>query len=111
MSKRKIYSSEFKQEAIALVDSSAQSESAVARDLGIRPALLYRWRTEQKTAGPQPIKGSGTPRDEELAQLKRENARLKKERDFFRDAAAFFAKELWCATALLNVAATSTPFV
>jgi transposase len=94
MSKRKIYSPEFKNEAIALVDSSAQSASAVARDLGIRPALLYRWRTEQKAPGPQAFKGSGIPRDEELSLLKRENARLKKERDFLRDAAAFFAKEL-----------------
>lgn len=32
MSERKIYSPEFKQEAIALVDASAQSASAVAHD-------------------------------------------------------------------------------
>jgi len=35
----------------------------------------------------------GVPRDEELATLRRELARVKKERDFLRDAAAFFAKE------------------
>ena len=36
---------------------------------------------------------SGTPRDEEIARLKRELSRVKKERDFLRDAAAFFARE------------------
>jgi len=37
--------------------------------------------------------GTGTPRDEKLARLKRELARVKKERDFLREAATFFAKE------------------
>ena len=94
MTNRKNYSTEYKQEALALVDSSNQPASAVARDLGIRPALIYRWRSELKQSGATAFKGTGTPRDEELAKLKRENARLKKERDFLRDAASFFAKEL-----------------
>ncbi len=38
--------------------------------------------------------GSGVPRDEELAALRRELSRVKKEGDFLRDAGAFFAKEL-----------------
>ena len=37
--------------------------------------------------------GTGKPRDEEMARLKRELARVKKERDFLREAATFFAKE------------------
>ena len=36
--------------------------------------------------------GTGTPRDEELAQLKRELARVKTERDLLREAATLFAK-------------------
>jgi transposase len=32
-------------------------------------------------------------RDEELARLKRELGRVKRERDFLKDAAAYFAKE------------------
>jgi transposase len=36
--------------------------------------------------------GSGTPRDEGLARLKRELARVKKKRDFLRESATFFAK-------------------
>lgn len=37
--------------------------------------------------------GTGKPRYEELAQLKRELAQVKKERDFLREAATFFARE------------------
>ena len=37
--------------------------------------------------------GQGKPRDEELASLKRELARVRKERDFLKEAAAFFARE------------------
>lgn len=36
--------------------------------------------------------GTRTPRDEELAQLKRELAQVKKERDFLTEAATLFAK-------------------
>jgi transposase len=37
--------------------------------------------------------GKGVARDEEMAALKRELARVKKERDILREAATFFAKE------------------
>jgi transposase len=37
--------------------------------------------------------GQGKARDAEVAALKRELARVKKERDFLKEAAAFFAKE------------------
>jgi putative transposase len=46
--------------------------------------------TGEKVA--QAFPGPGRPKDEELAHLKRELARVKKERDFLQEAAAFFAK-------------------
>ncbi|WP_373896424.1 hypothetical protein ACCP16_12360 [Xanthomonas citri pv. malvacearum] len=49
-------------------------------------------KREAQTPGTAAFGGSGTPRDEELARLKRELARVKKERDFLREAATFFAK-------------------
>jgi transposase len=36
--------------------------------------------------------GKGRPGDEEVSQLRRELARVTKERDFLREAAAFFAR-------------------
>lgn len=47
----------------------------------------------QETDKVSAFTGSGVPRDQEMATLKRELARVKKERDFLRDAAAFFARE------------------
>jgi transposase len=40
----------------------------------------------------QAFRGHGRPRDEDLALLRRELARVTKERDFLREAAAFFAR-------------------
>jgi transposase len=37
--------------------------------------------------------GQGRSRDEELTALKRELAKVKKERDFLKEAAAYFARE------------------
>lgn len=55
--------------------------------------MLTRWVREADTVTDKAFTGSGTPRDQELARLKRELARVTKERDFLRDAAAYFAKE------------------
>jgi transposase len=48
--------------------------------------------TRGREPGQSAFAGTGTPRDEERARLKRELARVKKERDFLREAATFFAK-------------------
>lgn len=62
----------------------------MARKLGIEANLLTRWKREADAAGQQTFGGTGTPRDEQVARLKRELAREKKERDFSREAATFF---------------------
>jgi transposase len=53
---------------------------------------LSRWQREIDSQGQQAFTGSGHARDEEVAQLKREPARVKKEWDFLREAATFFAR-------------------
>jgi len=55
--------------------------------------MLGRWCKQLEAHGEKAFPGQGHARDEEMMQLKRENARLKKERDFLKEAAAFFAKE------------------
>lgn len=93
MSKRRKFSTEFKQEAVQLSHDSDVSVSQVAREIGVCPNLLNRWRRELDKEPVMAFTGSGSPRDHELAQLKRELARVKKERDFLKEAAMFFAKE------------------
>lgn len=92
MGSRRKYSQEFKQEAIELSRQAGVSVSQVARDLGIAPNMLTRWRREFAAAGAKAFRGQGVARDEELAQLRRELGRVTRERDFLKEAAAFFAK-------------------
>lgn len=92
MATRKKFSQEYKHEAVQLAQAGDQSVSQVARELGISPNILSRWCREAEAAGPKTFPGTGKPRDEEVANLKRELARVKKERDFLVEAAAFFAK-------------------
>jgi transposase len=93
MPQRRKFSKEFKQEAVQMTTGANLSIKQVATDLGIHANVLSRWCQEQQREGLQAFRGQGIPRDEELAKLKRELARVKRERDFLKDAAAFFAKD------------------
>ena len=93
MGKRRKYSAEFKREAVALADDPSVTQSQIAQELGISANMLGRWSREVKEPRTQAFGGHGKPRDEEIVRLKRELARVKKERDFLKAAAAFFAKE------------------
>jgi transposase len=89
---RRRFSAEYKREAVAMLTAAGVSVSQVAAELGIGANVLGRWRRELRHAPEQAFAGNGRPRDEELAQLRRELARVTKERDFLREAAAFFAR-------------------
>lgn len=93
MSKRKRYSPEYKHELVELVRRSTSSCRKIALEVGVAPALLTRWFREADEGGTKAFPGGGTPRDEELARTKRELARVTKERDFLKSAAAYFAKQ------------------
>jgi transposase len=82
MSKRKRYSPEYKREAVELARRSDTSARQVALDIGISPNMLTRWIRESEGGASTAFAGSGTLRDEEVARLKRDLARVTKERDF-----------------------------
>ena len=92
--KRRRYTDEFKSEAVRLTRQSGNTVAEVSRNLGISDNVLYRWVSEEREAEAQ-----GTTRQvaraeaEELVRLKRELDTVKKERDFLRSAAAYFARE------------------
>jgi transposase len=91
MAKRKKYSDEFKREAVGLIRQPGTKVTQVAAEIGVSAAHLFRWRRELD--GVKAFPGSGVARDQEMLALKRELAKVTKERDFLRDAAAFFARE------------------
>jgi transposase len=93
MASRRKFSDEYKREAVRLSTQPGVIKSQVASDLGINANLLGRWCKDYSANGEAAFPGQGKPRDQEMAQLKRELARVKKERDFSREAATFFARE------------------
>ena len=64
--------------------TSGVSVSQIARELGINPNMLSRWCREAETSGTKAFQGQGKTRDEDLSALKRELARVKKERVFYK---------------------------
>ena len=93
MSKRKRYSPEYKRELVELVRRSQSSCRQIALEVGVNPNMLTRWVREADAGGGKAFPGGGMPRDEEMARLKRELSKVSKERDFLKDAAAYFAKQ------------------
>jgi transposase len=94
-SERRRYTREFKIEAVELSQQSGKSIAQVARDLGITPRLLYRWRGEVLADGEQAFPGSGRLKEpeEELRQLRRQLAMAEQEREILKKALAIFSKE------------------
>jgi len=94
--KQKIYTDQFKAEAIKLIDQNNGNVSATARELGISMQTLSNWFNKAKSG-----KLAGTEQyDPKLVALLEENKKLKNqlkiaemEREFLKKAAAYFAKE------------------
>jgi transposase len=95
-SKRRYYSPEFKRDAVQLVEQGDQPLAAVARTLGITPAMLGRWKQELTTTGEDAFPGQGQQSGEaaELTALRRRVHELEQERDILKKAAAYFARDL-----------------
>ena len=92
MVQRRRFSAEYKREAVAMLDAPGVSVKQIAMELGIGATVLGRWRREVRQESTQAFPGHGRPREEELVLLRRELARVSKERDFLREAATFFAR-------------------
>jgi len=92
MGARRRFTAEYKREAVAMLDAPGVTVRQIATDLGIGTTVLGRWRRGWCQASKPAFVGNGRSRDEEMSQLRRELARVTKERDFLREAAAFFAR-------------------
>ena len=92
MVQRRRFSAEYKREAVGMLESPGVTVNQIAAELGSGATVLGQWRRELRQESAQAFRGNGRPRDENLALLRRELARVTKERDFLREAAAFFAR-------------------
>jgi len=93
---RKSYSKQFKLDVIQqsyLRDNVRE----LATELGLRPALIYKWRAAYGAGSPaESFPGKGveklTPEQAELRRIKAENAELRMERDILKKAIGIFGK-------------------
>ena len=93
---RRVYTKEFKAEAVALAEKREKPISHVAKDLGLNENVLYRWmrrKQEAEGSGFQAFPGHGRPRDVELIRLRKENKALRNANEILKKAAVIFAME------------------
>ena len=93
ISSRKKYTREFRAEATRLVLEEKISQAMVARDLGISDSSISRWLRQARIDKGQSSDALTTAERQELLQLRRENRRLRMERDVLKKATAFFARD------------------
>jgi transposase len=86
------YPPEFRAEAVRLAREAGNTMRSVARDLGVSYESLRKW-VHQSDVDAGRKDGLTTEELAELRQLRRENHRLREERDILKKAAAFFARE------------------
>ena len=92
---RKIYSEEFKLNAIAL-SYRRENIKELAHELGIRAELLYRWRKSHSVDQTIGFPGNGKKKmssdEAENAKLRKELAEMRMERDILKKAVGIFSK-------------------
>lgn len=89
---RRKFNAEFKQEAVGLMyerRANGATMNEIALDLEVRPEQLREWAIQ---LGGRPGVGAVETPEQELHRLRRENARLKLEKEFAKEVAAYFAK-------------------
>src|SRR3979409_1398445 len=87
---RRKFTREFKLEAVRLIKDRGVSYVQASQDLNVHPSQLPDWVKSFSEEPQQAFPGNGQMKPEqlEIAQLKREVAKLKAERDILKKAAA-----------------------
>jgi len=93
MGKNRTYTVEFKESSAKLAVSSEQSITKTAHDLGISVSTLATWINKYAPSQKSSSKLKNSTATEELLLLRKENSKLRQERDILKKAAAYFAKE------------------
>lgn len=92
--KKRVFTSEFKADAVRLCQAGDRTITQVAKDLDLTESALRAWVARAKVdARPLPSDAITSVEREELLQLRKDVKRLQMERDILKKAATFFAKE------------------
>ncbi len=92
--KRRAFSAEYKAEVVKLIEESGKSVGQVCRELDLTETAVRKWVAQAEVdAGRGPSGSLSSDERDELRRLRRENTRLRMEREVLKKATAFFAKE------------------
>ena len=86
-----VYTKEFKEETVKLVNEQGLTIPEVGRRLSIPKSTITQWVKNKKRGIPNKV--SASTEEMEIMRLKKENSELRMERDILKKAAAYFAKE------------------
>jgi transposase len=92
--KRRAFTAEFKAEIVDLCQRGDRSVGQVAKDFDLTETAVRAWvKQAERDAGARHDGGLTTDERAELAQLRRENRRLREDVEVLKRATAFFAGE------------------
>ncbi len=92
--RRRAFTPEFKAEIVELCQRGDRSIGQVARDFDLTETAVREWvRQAERDAGTRDDGGLTSDERKELAELRRENRRLKEDVEILKRATAFFVKE------------------
>ena len=89
----KAYPKEFREQVVKLMQVGGRSRREVAEEFGISEDSVRRWVQQAERDQGTRTDGVSSVEREELVRLRRENRRLKMEREILSKAAAWFARE------------------
>ncbi len=84
---RRIFTDDFKREAVRLTQTSGRTTAQVADDLGIGLSTLIRWRRNHREV--DLFSGPHEDVNKELTRLRKENNLLRQERDLLKNCSGF----------------------
>jgi len=94
MQQRKSHPQSFKKDAVRrLLARGSKTVTEIAKELGVSPSMLHRWRERFESELTGGTQSSQTER-EEVERLRCELRDLKAENSLLKKAAALFAKDL-----------------
>ena len=94
---RRIYSKEFKLEAIRMAQQGERPITEIERELSISKGLLWKWMhdLEEQPKKEEAFPGNGklTETDARIRQLERENALLKQDKEILKKVLVMYSKD------------------
>lgn len=87
----RVFSEEYKKDAVKMVVDNGISAAKVSKDLGIGRSTLEKWLRSYRSSTESQVVSINER--EELRKLKAENHKLRLERELLKKAAVFFAND------------------